>query len=91
MDTNTRYRKWYLRIDICHQDSPAKSKPRNRYDFEKYLAGKQYKICPRGCSCLTLEDSFDKHIEDTMIAGAGECDQDVVKFVVKKVMIAYKS
>ena len=30
------------------------------------------------------EDSFDKHIEDTVIAGAGECDQDVVKFVVKE-------
>jgi len=30
------------------------------------------------------EDSFEKHIEDTMIAGAGECDQDVVKFVVKE-------
>ena len=30
------------------------------------------------------EDSFEKHIEDTLIAGAGECDQEVVKFVVKE-------
>ena len=28
------------------------------------------------------KDSFDKHVEDTMIAGAGECDKEVVEFVV---------
>ncbi len=30
------------------------------------------------------EDSFDKHVEDTLTAGAGECDRKVVKFVVKE-------
>ncbi len=30
------------------------------------------------------KDSFDKHVEDTMIAGAGECDRKVVEFVVKE-------
>ena len=30
------------------------------------------------------KDSFDKHIEDTLTAGAGKCDQNVVKFVVEE-------
>ena len=30
------------------------------------------------------KDSFNKHIEDTMIAGAGKCDREVVKFVVEE-------
>lgn len=30
------------------------------------------------------KDSFDKHVEDTLIAGAGECNEEVVKFVVKE-------
>ncbi|MBT32484.1 MAG: L-aspartate oxidase [Thalassobius sp.] len=30
------------------------------------------------------EDSFKKHIQDTLIAGDGLCDKDVVKMVVKK-------
>tara|TARA_A100001011_G_scaffold399113_1_gene506297 strand:+ start:1371 stop:2927 length:1557 start_codon:yes stop_codon:yes gene_type:complete len=30
------------------------------------------------------KDSFEKHVEDTLIAGAGECDEEVVKFVVKE-------
>jgi L-aspartate oxidase len=30
------------------------------------------------------KDSFDKHIEDTLIAGAGGCDEEVVRFVVKE-------
>lgn len=30
------------------------------------------------------EDSFDKHIEDTLIAGDGLCDQSVVEIVVKE-------
>ena len=30
------------------------------------------------------KDSFDKHVEDTLIAGAGECDKEVVEFVVKE-------
>ena len=29
------------------------------------------------------EDSFDKHIEDTLIAGDGLCDQEIVELVVK--------
>ncbi|MBC8051570.1 MAG: L-aspartate oxidase [Sphingobacteriaceae bacterium] len=30
------------------------------------------------------EDSFDKHIEDTLIAGDGLCDEEVVELVVKE-------
>jgi len=30
------------------------------------------------------KDSHDKHIEDTLIAGAGKCDKEVVKFVVEE-------
>ena len=30
------------------------------------------------------KDSFKKHVEDTLIAGAGECDKQVVEFVVKE-------
>ena len=30
------------------------------------------------------KDSFNKHVEDTLIAGAGECDKQVVEFVVKE-------
>ena len=30
------------------------------------------------------EDSFDKHIKDTLIAGAGLCDKEVVEIVVKE-------
>lgn len=30
------------------------------------------------------KDSYDKHIEDTLIAGAGKCDKEVVKFVVEE-------
>ena len=29
-------------------------------------------------------DSFEQHIEDTLIAGAGVCDEEVVEFVVKE-------
>ena len=30
------------------------------------------------------DDSFDKHIEDTLIAGDGLCDKDIVDIVVKE-------
>lgn len=30
------------------------------------------------------KDSFDKHIQDTLIAGAGKCDKEVVRFVVEE-------
>ena len=30
------------------------------------------------------KDSFEKHVEDTLIAGAGQCDEEVVKFVVEE-------
>ena len=30
------------------------------------------------------KDSFNKHIKDTLIAGAGKCDKEVVKFVVEE-------
>ena len=30
------------------------------------------------------KDSFDKHVKDTLIAGAGVCNKEVVEFVVKE-------
>lgn len=33
---------------------------------------------------LTPEDSFDKHIEDTLVAGADLCDREIVEIVVKE-------
>lgn len=33
---------------------------------------------------FSAEDSFDAHIEDTMVAGAGICHEDVVRMVVEK-------
>ena len=30
------------------------------------------------------EDSFEKHIEDTLIAGDGLCDEEIVEIVVKE-------
>ncbi len=36
-----------------------------------------------GVACVTsAEDSFDLHIEDTLIAGAGLCDQEAVRTIV---------
>ena len=35
------------------------------------------------CSVTYAPDTFDKHIEDTMICGAGKCDYDAVEMVVK--------
>jgi L-aspartate oxidase len=36
-----------------------------------------------GVACVTsAEDSFDLHIEDTLIAGAGLCDQEAVRMIV---------
>jgi L-aspartate oxidase len=33
-----------------------------------------------GVACVTsVEDSFDLHIEDTLMAGAGLCDQEAVR------------
>jgi len=32
----------------------------------------------------TTEDSFEKHLEDTLIAGDGLCDRDIVEMVVKE-------
>jgi len=32
------------------------------------------------------EDSYQKHIEDTLICGDGLCDEDVVKMVVTEVL-----
>ena len=32
----------------------------------------------------TLVDSFEKHINDTLVAGDGLCDEEVVRFVVKE-------
>ena len=35
-------------------------------------------------SVFSSEDSFDAHVEDTLIAGAGICHEDVVRMVVEK-------
>jgi L-aspartate oxidase len=35
-------------------------------------------------SVFSAEDSFDAHIEDTMVAGAGICHEDVVRMVVEE-------
>jgi L-aspartate oxidase len=36
-----------------------------------------------GVACVTsVEDSFDLHIADTLIAGAGLCDQEAVRTIV---------
>jgi L-aspartate oxidase len=35
-------------------------------------------------SVFSAEDSFDAHIEDTMVAGAGICHKDVVRMVVEE-------
>jgi len=35
-------------------------------------------------SVFSTEDSFDAHIEDTMVAGAGICHEDVVRVVVEE-------
>ena len=31
-----------------------------------------------------MNDSFEKHIEDTLIAGDGLCNEDIVEIVVKE-------
>ncbi|MBR1609541.1 MAG: FAD-dependent oxidoreductase, partial [Kiritimatiellae bacterium] len=37
-----------------------------------------------GVSCVTLpEDSFDRHVADTLDAGAGLCREDVVRAIVE--------
>src|SRR5947209_19743535 len=33
---------------------------------------------------LSPEDRFENHIEDTLIAGAGLCDRDIVELVVRE-------
>jgi len=35
-------------------------------------------------SVFSTEDSFDAHIDDTMVAGAGICHEDIVKMVVEE-------
>ena len=35
-------------------------------------------------SVYSSEDSFDAHVEDTMVAGAGICHEDVVRMVVEE-------
>ena len=35
-------------------------------------------------SVFSAEDSFDAHVEDTMVAGAGICHEDVVRMVVEE-------
>ena len=40
---------------------------------------------------MHTEDSFDAHVKDTLYAGAGLCDEDVVKFVVERGPIAIQN
>lgn len=35
------------------------------------------------CSVTYAPDTFEKHIEDTMVCGAGKCDQEAVELVVR--------
>src|SRR5437879_4134638 len=36
-----------------------------------------------GVACVTsAEDSFDLHVQDTLVAGAGLCDEEVVRTIV---------
>src|SRR5512140_468313 len=35
-------------------------------------------------SVFSAEDSFDAHVEDTLVAGAGICHEDVVRMVVEE-------
>ena len=36
-----------------------------------------------GIACVTLEgDTFEMHVADTLVAGAGLCDEDVVRRIV---------
>ncbi len=36
------------------------------------------------CSVTYEPDTFEKHIEDTMVCGAGKCDRDAVELVVRR-------
>lgn len=36
------------------------------------------------CSVTYEPDTFEKHIEDTMVCGAGKCDQEAVELVVRR-------
>lgn len=36
------------------------------------------------CSVTYLPDTFEKHIEDTLICGAGKCDREAVELVVRR-------
>jgi len=37
----------------------------------------------RHCRVLSGEDSLDAHIQDTLLAGAGLCDETATRFVVE--------
>src|SRR5271154_4472111 len=42
-----------------------------------------------GVACVTSgEDSFDLHISDTLIAGAGLCDQEAVRTIIAEGPVA---
>ena len=34
------------------------------------------------CSVTYLPDTFEKHIEDTLVCGAGKCDREAVELVI---------
>ena len=36
------------------------------------------------CSVTYEPDTFEKHIEDTLVCGAGKCDRDAVELVVRQ-------
>ena len=42
------------------------------------------------CSVTYLPDTFEKHIEDTLICGAGKCDREAVELVVRNAPEAAK-
>jgi L-aspartate oxidase len=58
---------------------------------DKTLEGSSYYAQGGISAVLTNEDNFDKHIQDTLIAGAGLGDIDAIRFMVENAPAAIKS